>query len=81
MRGRTTSVLILSFTLLSTFLLLGSLTSASSDLSRMEATPTTTSRTASSSATGLHELGVDPSTVETPQGIQVRARTEGEVSS
>jgi hypothetical protein len=50
-RGQTTSTLIASFTLLSIFLLLGSLTSASSGLSRMGET-----KTASSSyATGLHE--------------------------
>lgn len=54
MRGRTTSALIVCFTLLSSFLLLGSLTSASSALSRTDTT-TTTSGT-SSVATGLHEL-------------------------
>jgi hypothetical protein len=51
MRGRTTGILIVSFTLLSSALLLGALTSASSPLSRIETTTTT-----SSSATGLHEL-------------------------
>ncbi len=58
MRSRTMSILTVSFTFLSTFLLLGSLTSASTDLSRTETTTTTTySRTASSSsAAGLHEL-------------------------
>jgi hypothetical protein len=57
MRGRTTSALIVSFTFLSILLLLGGLTSASGNLSRMEmtTTATTTSQT-SSSATGLHEL-------------------------
>jgi len=50
MRGRTTGILIVSFTLLSTFLLLGALTSASGAL-KIE-----TTTTASSSATGLHEL-------------------------
>jgi SAM-dependent methyltransferase len=30
---------------------------------------------------GIDAFGVDPSTVETPQGIQVRAATEWEVSS
>jgi hypothetical protein len=60
MRGRTTGVLIVSFTLLSIFLLLGSLTSASSPLSRIEVTTTTTTSfgtaTSSSATSGLHEL-------------------------
>lgn len=56
MGGRSAGSLMVGFTLLCTFILLGSLTSASSDLSRM-GTRTTASRTASSgSVTGLHEL-------------------------
>lgn len=56
MRGRATSILALSFTLMSIFLLLGGLTSASTPLPGIETTTTTSQTSSSATASGLHEL-------------------------